>query len=347
MNRKLNTKELFHFCEQFSLILRSGISSIEGLHIFIEDCEDQEIKKMLISVTEQYELTGSLANAFKDSSVFPASMVAYVKIGEETGCLDEIMESLAAHYEQETEITEHIRHTITYPFMMLGMMGAVILILLVKVLPVFQQVFRQMGLEMNELSSSLLRISSLISQYAGFFLLLLALLILLSLFLIFHPAGRKTLTAFSMKIPYLREIPMFLDYGRLTHGISLGLKSGLDPETSLELADSLISHPIVKERLQKSLSLLLEGNTFCDSLTESKLFQGMDARLISIGFHAGAADDVMKRLASRYRDNSVSVLGRIISIIEPTIVIFLSIMVGVVLLSVMMPLLGILSDMII
>lgn len=347
MKRKLNTTELFHFCEQFSLILRSGISSIEGLQILIDDCDSPETKNILKSIAEQFEITGDLSDALKDSGLFPASMIAYVKVGEETGCLDEIMESLAAHYEQEAEITEHIRHTVTYPLMMLGMMGAVILILLIKVLPVFQQVFRQMGLEMNDFSSGLLRISNLISQYAGVFLIILAAIIIFSIFLTCHPYGRRVLNKIVNRIPYFREIPISLDYGRMTHGIALGLKSGLGPETSLELASALISHPTVKNRLMNAQNLLQEGNTFCDSLTDSELFRGMDARLISIGFHAGAADEVMKRLSSRYRDNSVSILGHIISVIEPTIVIVLSIMVGVVLLSVMMPLLGILSDMMI
>ena len=320
------------------------MSSAEGLQILIDDCDIAETKKQLLSIAEKYELTGNLSAALDTSGMFPASMTSYVKVGEETGCLDEIMASLASHYEQEAEITEHVRHAVAYPLMMLGMMGAVIIILLVKVLPVFQQVFRQMGLEMNEFSSGLLKISALISRYAGVFLILLVLLIGFSIFLGCHPAGRRLLTRMVMKIPYLKEIPLSMDYGRLTQGIALGLKSGLGPEISLELADSLITHPVAKERLAKALELLREGNTFCDSLTEAKLFRGMDARLISIGFHAGAADEVMKRLADRYREQSVSTLGQIISVIEPTIVIFLSILVGVVLLSVMMPLLGILSD---
>lgn len=347
MNRKLNAKELFHFCEQLSLILRSGISCMEGLHIMMEDSDSSETHEILSSICRRFEETGSLSDTLKESGLFPTSMTAYVRVGEETGCLDEIMTSLAEHYQQEMEITEHIRHAVTYPLMMLGMMGAVILILLVKVLPVFQQVFRQMGMEMNEFSTGLLKIGSAISRYAGVFLILLAILIVFCLFLGCHPVGRKMLFSMVSQIPYLREIPISMDYGRMTQGISLGLRSGLGPELSLELSEALISHPLVLERLQNTRKLLSEGNTFCDSLTQSHLFHGMDARLISIGFQAGAADEVMTKLASRYRDNSVSVLGHILSVIEPTIVIFLSIMVGIVLLSVMMPMLGILSDMII
>ena len=347
MRKQLNARELFHFCEQFSLILHSGISSTEGLHMLIEDAETEDAKKILVSITEDFETNGFLSESLKHSGLFPSSMIAYVKVGEETGCLDEIMENLAAHYQQEIEITEHIRHAVAYPSMMLGMMAAVIVILLVKVMPVFQQVFHQMGLEMNELSYGLLKISSIISQYSRIFLILLLALLILLLFFGCHPKGRLILYRTVSKLPFLREIPVSLDYGRLTQGISLGLRSGLDPLTSLELADSLIMQTPVKERLQKALLLLNEGNSFISALTDSELFHGMDARLISIGFQTGAADEVMKKISDRYHEKSVSTLERVVSVIEPTIVIFLSIMVGVVLLSVMMPLLGILSDMII
>ena len=92
-------------------------------------------------------------------------MTSYVNIGEETGCLDEVLKSLSEHYEQEIEISENIRSAVTYPLLMLAMMGTVIVILLVKVLPVFQQVFRQMGLEMNNFSNGLLNAGVVISRY--------------------------------------------------------------------------------------------------------------------------------------------------------------------------------------
>ena len=347
MGQKLNTTELFHFCEQFSFILRSGMSAAEGLQILIDDCDVPARKKELESIASHFDICGSLYESLEESHIFPSSMTAYVKVGEETGCLDEIMDSLSTHYKLETEITEHVRHAVTYPILMLGMMGAVIAILLVKVLPVFQQVFRQMGLEMNEFSTGLLKISEVFNRNAGVFLGILACFIVLMLFFSFHPAAKKRLKTITSKMPYFRDIALSMDYGRLTHGIALGLRSGLGPEISLELACSLISHPVVKNRLMKTLELLSDGSGFCEALTDSQLFSGMDARLITIGFHAGASDEVMNRLAARYRENAVSILGQIISVIEPTIVIILSVLVGIVLLSVMMPLLGILSNVII
>ena len=347
MKNKLGNKELFHFCEQFSIILHSGISSAEGLHILYEDSTSEESRELFSSLLSHLEETGSLSEALSLSGLFPGSMISYVKLGEETGCLDEIMTTLSRHYEQEIEISENIKSAVAYPLVMLGMMAGVILILLVKVLPVFQQVFRQMGMEMGGISQGLLNVGASISRYSTVILAAAGILILCLLFAVLHPKGRQLLDKTVSALPRLREIPVAIDYGRLTQGIALGLRSGLGPETSLSLAGALISHPIVKQRLEKAAAILNQGMPLSQAMTDSGLFQGMEARLISVGFHAGSGDEVMAKLSERYRSDSLAMISRMVSIVEPAIVIILSLLVGFVLLSVMMPLLGILSEMIV
>lgn len=167
MITKLTNQELFLFCEQFSIILRSGMSAIEGLTILNDDDQTQRGHEILTFLSRDMEESGSLAHAMDTSGAFPASATAYVRTGEETGCLDEVMAGLAAFYQQEIQITEQIQSAVTYPLVMLGMMTAVIVILLVKVLPVFRQVFRQLGLEMTGFSGVLLGMGSALGRYSG------------------------------------------------------------------------------------------------------------------------------------------------------------------------------------
>lgn len=347
MKNKLNKQELYHFCEQLSIILRSGMSGLEGLRILSEDNPSPRSREILGALLSDLEENGSLSHALESTECFPQSMISYVKVGEETGCLDEIMQSLTEHYEQEIDISEQIKSAVAYPLIMLGMMAAVIVILLVKVLPVFSQVFRQMGLTMNGISRGLLGVGTSISRYSTVFLILTVLIICCILFFCLHPKGREILLKTADHLPRFREIPVAMDYARLTQGLALGLHSGLGPETSISLAKELVSHPLVSRRLQNAERLLKEGALFSQAMCESELFSGMDARLISIGYQAGAADEVMQKLSLRYRDTSLSLVARFVSVVEPTIVIILSLLVGLVLLSVMMPLLGILSEMII
>ena len=320
MNYKLTARELSSFCGQMGMLLHSGISTAEGLHILCDESKTDADRQILTPLIRSVEENGSLSRALDESGIFPTSMTAYVRTGEETGCLDEIMESLSSHYEQEEEISGQIRSAVTYPLLMLGMMAVVILVLLIKVLPVFQQVFNQMGMEMNGVSRGLLNAGNVLSRY--------------------HSQLRKMV----IHLPFFREIPVVMDYSRLTQGLSLGLRSGLSPETSLELTKDLISQPVILERLRKASSILDSGETFSRALTESGLFGGMEGRLITISFYSGSSDETFRRLSRQYTERSIDLISQAVSIVEPTIVILLSLLVGLVLLSVMMPLLGILSD---
>ena len=338
MKHKLTAQELGSFCRQLGILIHSGMGPLESLHILLEESEadtDHEILSVLLSSMEK---TGSLSQAVTDSGFFPNSMAAYIKTGEQTGCLDEILDSLSGHYEQEQETSGQIRSAVTYPLLMLVMMGIVIIVLLVKVLPIFRQVFQQMGMEMNGFSSRLLNAGNIITRYSAFFLILAVILIGCILFLCLNKKGQQMLAKIVL------HLPVALDYSRMTHGLALGQKSGLAPETSLALAEQLISHPLVLERLQKAADLLNTGYAFSDALKESGLFGGMEIRLIVVAFQSGTADDAFADLSSRYQDNASALITRVISVIEPTIVIILSVLVGLVLLSVMMPLLGVLAD---
>ena len=346
MITKLNNRELFQFCEQFSIILRSGMSAIEGLAILNDDSQTERGKEILTFLYKDMEESGSLAHAMEQSGAFPASAAAYVRTGEETGCLDEVMKGLSAFYAKEIQITDQIQSAVAYPLVMLGMMTAVIVILLVKVLPVFRQVFRQLGLEMSGISSALLGIGETLSRYSTAFLVLLAAMIGFILFLVLHPKGQELIRKIVCRFPGMKEIPVNLDYSRLCQCISLGIRSGLSPELCVELAGAVVTQTEIREKLASIQKQLAEGYGFIEAITESGLFKAMELRLISLGFQAGASDEVMEKLAEQYEEKSTDSVSHIVSILEPTIVIVLSILVGLVLLSVMMPLLGLLSEMI-
>lgn len=344
---KLTDQELFSFCEQFSILLRSGISCAEGLQLMQEDSRTPQDKKFFELLLKDFEESGSFAHTLKNSGFFPGFMVSYVKIGEETGCLDEVMKTLALHYEQEIEISETLRSTVTYPLLMLVMMGAVIFILLAKVLPVFKQVFEQMGLRMNHFSNGLLSLGTAVSHYSIILLSLFLVLLVVCCLSLFTKNGRTRLKQLSLNIPYIKEVSISADYARLTQAIAMGIHSGLDHILTLEMAQTLLSHPLVKAKAQKACQILEEGMLLEDALTNSDLFEGMEARLLIVGLRAGSADEVMDTLAKRYRENALTVTGNLISVVEPTIVIIFSLLVGLVLLSVMMPLLSILSEIVI
>ena len=170
-NKEIHAKpfsnmEISAFCGQIALVLKSGISSIEGITIMVEDAPEGEERQILEQILKRMQETGSLYDSLSDTGLFPSYMLHMVEIGEETGTLDDVMEALSSHYDREDAIGKSIKSAVTYPLIMAGMMIAVIIVLLVKVMPIFNQVFVQLGTEMTGFSRMLMDLGNAINRYS-------------------------------------------------------------------------------------------------------------------------------------------------------------------------------------
>lgn len=177
MNKKQQpffNPELSGFCSQMAMILHSGISPLEGITIMLEDSTSDREKDILQQILDTLQETADFSLSLKETGLFPSYLVHMVQIGEETGTLDEVMSALSEHYEREDSIAKSIRNAVTYPMIMIGMMLVVILVLLVKVMPIFNQVFVQLGTEMTGFSGALMHIGNAISRYSVVLVILLA-----------------------------------------------------------------------------------------------------------------------------------------------------------------------------
>lgn len=158
MKKKLSNEELITFCGQMALILKSGISSLEGIYIMEDGDVQTEGREILKEIREELEMCGMLYPAMKKTGVFPEYALHMTEIGEQTGRLDETMEALAAYYQREEEILDAVKSAVTYPVAMLGMLLVIVAVLFIKVMPVFEQVYMQLGQEMTGVARQLLNI---------------------------------------------------------------------------------------------------------------------------------------------------------------------------------------------
>lgn len=339
----LSDRETASFCSQMAMILNAGISSLEGISILLEDAADPREKALLEKIYETIIEKGQLAPALAASGMFPDYMVHMTEIGEETGRLDEVMESLAEHYNREEAITRSIKSALTYPMVMIGMMLIVILILITQVVPVFQQVFRQLGYEMTGLSRGILLIGNTLSAYAYIFIGIALIIILFFIYLTKTEKGRKTLAYMGQHFRFTREIYEKRAVCRFAGGISLALKSGMTPEQGLDFSANLVDDDTFTRKIVSCRNMIEEGSELADALLKSRIFSGVYARMTSIAGKAGTIDEVMAEIADRCEEEVNEKITSFIAVLEPTLVIILSVIVGIILLSVMLPLLGIMS----
>lgn len=341
--RKLTNLEIASFCSEMAMILKSGISSLEGVDLLREDAQTKAEKELLDEIYQSVMDTGRLDQALEETKVFPEYLIRMTQIGEETGTLDEVMESLAEHYDREEAIRRSVRSAISYPLLMIGMMLVIIIILMTKVMPVFDQVFRQFGQEMTGFSRGILLAGNALSRYSAVFAVLLTVIVCAGIYFTKTESGRKKLYHIGSGFAFSRELKDKLSACRFAGGMSLALKSGLTPEQGMEFSENLIEDDDFRKKVAECKADMENGTDIAEALVKAGIFTGVYARMTSIAGKAGMMDEMMGRIADECEEEVDEKLSSMIAVLEPTLVIILSVIVGTILLSVMLPLLGIMS----
>lgn len=344
-NQKLLTNvEISSFCRQMSLIIQAGITPAEGIDILIQDTVSKEGRELLQSIGDACQRGEYLHQALAATGVFPDYVVTLIALGEESGSLDSVLLSLALYYEREQNISESIRSAVTYPLIMIVMMFLVILVLVLKVLPIFKQVFIQLGTEMSPLSRSLLDIGNSLSRYSILFTALLFVFIGICIFFYKTPGGRKKMQHFLSQFPLTKGFYDKVASGRFASGMYLAFTSGMDTYQSLDMISQIVENEEMSHKIEICKKEMEEHSNLPEALAKAEIFSSLYSRMVSVGFRSGSIDVVMKQISRNYEEETDKQLARIISVIEPTLVILLSLIVGIILLSVLLPLMGIMSS---
>ncbi len=342
---QLSNTELSTFFDQMAMILHAGIPAIEGLAIMKEDAASKEGGEILDSLYTTMEATGFLYTAMEDAAVFPPYATELIRIGEQTGHLEKVLRSLAVYYTRQEDVRKSIKSAVSYPLIMIGMMLVIILVLIIKVLPMFNDVFVQLGSEMTGISRSVMDIGMTLSRYSFIFVIVLAVIAAAVIFLGCTKKGAAMRSRMACRFFATKKLTRQMAVSKFAAGMALTLGSGLDVEESLEMTGKLIDHPEISKSIDACKALIVEEQLdFSQALAKTGIFTGVYARMVSIGYKTGALDELMDKIASAYEDEIDTRMNRLISILEPTLVAILSIIVGMILLSVMLPLLGIMSN---
>ena len=341
--KPLSNTETAAFCSQMAMILKSGISSVEGISILLEDVDDPDEKNLLTVLNDTLIKTGDFSQSLKSTGAFPDYMVHMVTLGEQAGRLDEVMASLSDYYDKEAALNQTIRSAVTYPLIMILMMLLVILVLITKIMPIFNQVFKQLGSEMSGLSLAILQAGEFLNSHAIVCAIVCAVLIILFFYLFRTERGHRTLRTWARHLPGMRTLSERISSSRFANGMALTLSSGLTPQECLQLTYDLIEDDNFHQRLKLCTEDVADGEDLCEVLQKRGVFSGLYAKMASLGSRTGMLDEVMRKIADQYEEEINTRLSGVIAAIEPTLVIILSLIVGLILLSVMLPLISIMA----
>ena len=238
---------------------------------------------------------------------------------------------------------KNIRNAITYPVMMVGMLLIVLFVLFTRVMPVFEQVYAQLGVQMSPLSQAASRLGGILSGAALVVFVLLAVAVLIAA--IAAGAGKELTIAHKLMERLKRNSKTALAAAgrRFTAVLALTIRSGMELDKGMELARELVDNGKVAEKIDVCSEKLQLGEGYYEAMKESGLFSSFHIQLIKVGVRSGKMDEVLQEISDDYEQQADASIDAMVARLEPTLVAVLAVAVGLILLSVMLPLAGILA----
>ena len=339
MKRTLSYGEIAEVSLELSLLLHAGVGTGDALYLLGEDSPH---KKLLSAMADEVDGGAALASAMRSSAAFPTYACGLVEVGERTGRTEEALAALSRYYEDRVRMDRRVRSALLYPAVMLALMLVVIGVLLVKVLPIFDDVYASLGTRLTGVAAGLLTVGRWLEGALPIFWAVLAALVLIGF--LFTAVGplRRSLVSFWQRGHGDRGVSRKLNNARLAQAMAMGMASGLPLEEALGLSAGLVEGG-ARRRCEDCRKRLYNGEALSAALKASGLLPASQSRLLELGQRGGAGDASMEKIARDLSEEGEAALDAAVSRVEPALVLLCSVLVGLILLSVMLPLMHIMS----
>lgn len=339
----LSDLEKFTLTSELEIILSSGVSIEEGLDMISHNLTNNKLKTASQLVQTIFLEIGNFSEAITASKMFDPYMEKMVYIGEQSGNLDIVMRELSLYYEREDDITQRMKEATFYPLVLLIMMTVIVALLVFKVLPIFQDVLHNMGSDLGTFSITMMNFGKLFALSSFVFLSIALFIILISLIYNHFHEDKQLKERFLSSFFMSKKLYLNIAHAKLTYALSLFLSSGYSIEDTMNFMPDFVSHPVLKKKLVNCVESIKKGSSLATAFRENNVYSGIHANMLTIGLQSGQHDEVLKKLVTLYEKETENATSQFLNMIEPVIIAVLSLIVGVILLSIMLPLMGIMS----
>lgn len=335
---RVSVKDLAVFCRQFATMVDAGMSMIACLNILIEQTYNPKLKRALQDVYKKVQEGETLSRTMADHDhVFPKLMISMVEAGEVGGVLDVVLNRLAIHFEKEHKLNEKVKSAMTYPAVVVSMAVLAVTFILVFVLPTFTKMFADMRVELPLPTRVLLLVSDFIQGHAVF----LAVFVLVSIYAIIlaarHPKLKPVFDQITLRLPIFGMLRRKIAIARFSRTLSTLVRGGVPIISAIEVVKKTTSNISMINALTSAQGSIREGLGLATPLGASSIFTPMVIQMVAIGEETGELDKMLEKVADFYESDVDDIVGRLSSMLEPILIGFLGVVIGMIVISVVMP----------
>lgn len=335
---RIKTKELAILSRQFATLIQAGVPIIQCLDILTGQIEHKHLKRVMQEIYKDVEVGMSFSEALeRHEDTFPQLYSRMVNAGEVGGILDVVMNRLADHYERENEMKTKIRSAMVYPLVVLGLAIVILIFLLTFVVPVFSQLFTSMGGQLPLPTRIVIAASHFVT---GFWYLLVTLILVIVIGVTSYiktPKGRFQFHNLQLHIPVLGNLLVKTEVARLCRTLGSLMKSGVPLMEALRVVERIVSNQIIADKMTEARLKVREGIRLSEPLQESGVFPRIMTQMLVVGEETGTMDEMLEKIAHFYDKESENSLAAAMSLLEPIMIIFVALIVGLIVISIIMP----------
>ena len=332
-------KDITIFARQFSTMINAGLSLTKCLSILAAQTESAGLRDVIQQVAKDVEAGQSLSDSLsKHPKIFPPIFVNMVRAGETGGVLDEVLNRVADHFEQEQALKGKIKSAMTYPIAM----GALVLIILVAmmifVVPTFESMFKDMGGELPFMTQVLVDASNFVAGPGG----IVTVVAMAMLFLLFRwwkgtKSGKLIWDGVKLRMPVFGGLIRKISLAKFTRTFGTLVSAGVPILSALDIVADTAGNEVVAAAVKKTRSAIKEGETIAKPLSESTVFPSMLVQMIAVGEETGALDAMLNKIADFYDEEVSTAVEGLTSLIEPLMMATLGVVVGGMVVALYMP----------
>ena len=344
---RVSTKALTQFTTQLSTLQDAGLPIVRSLKILEGQMERGPFKAVVGNVTEEVEAGSPLSEAMgRHPTVFDGLYTNMVKAGEAGGVLDVILSRLAGFMEKSERLKKRIKGAMIYPTVVFTVTMAILMLIMIFVVPKFEQVFKQMPQlgELPGLTKALQAFSNFLTDQWYMMLGIIILLVVLWKLFKATEVGRRVIDRLKLRIPIVGPLVRKIIVARFSRTFGTLIASGVPILEALDICQHTAGNVVMEEALQGVHESISEGGTIAEPLGESGIFDDIVVNMIDVGEETGELDKMLIRVADNYDDEVDVAVAGLVSVIEPVLIVFMGGAVFLIVLGLFLPLLKLIQN---
>lgn len=336
--KRIGFMEIQNFTRQLSSLLKAHVPVVESLTALIEQVDSPKLQPILMAIRQNVKEGHSLADSFAQfPKIFDRIYVNMVRAGEASGRLDAVLGRLADFGDNQVKLRNKVSGALTYPIIML-IVGAVVLLVITNfVIPQISQIFVDANKVMPLPTRIMITVSTFMQEYFGVIIVsVLGMLVLLER-TIKTEKGRAKKDAILLQLPLLGTTFSDLCVTRFCRTLGTLLKSGVPVIASLQVSRNVVNNDVFEKAIENASVQVTEGKSLNYALKQARIFPPIVVHMVAVGEKTGELEDMLLNVADNYDQQIEARLGKLTSLLEPLMIVFMVVIVGFIVVAVLMP----------